>query len=277
MDVEKLTRNQAIKLLGVFTLTDGYLFIDEKVSRWGLETTPNQMLHNICRSLFFRTFGIKINTLSTKGGRYMRTELFGKKYRTPLSEIQNIVKNNFEFLKKQNLDMKILAFRLAMDLEGSICMRFSVKRKFYKDSKYFQFQFEPELKMSFANKVNIEDWIEITKDIGFVFTREIDERRKEKVGGLRTSDRKQIVKFYEDVGGFLTDVKVSKSPKIRTCNNGFSKQDILKTIIFILKNHERDLSKNFNSKNEAEDYREKFIETIFIPTRNYMASGLARI
>lgn len=267
MKLEHLGKLQALQLLGVVTLTDGYLQITKDKSRWELETSPNPNLHKICKNLFLKALRIKPNTRVTKDGRFVRTELFGLIYKSSLMRIKRLTKNNFQFLKTTTPKIKILAFRLAMDLEGSISPKFSLKKKKYKQNEYFQFQFDPELKLSFVDKAKINDWIEILKSIGFNFTIQRDTRYESGVGGLRTSGKNQIIQFYKS-GGFLTDIKITKSPDKNLKINGFLKQNMLKTVVFILQNHSDYCSKSFDNKNEAESYRRWFIKNLFIPTRN---------
>jgi hypothetical protein len=268
VEIENLERQEALKLLGTITLMDGYLQINDENCRWELETSPNLNLHKICEKLFLKAFEIQPKTYHTKNNKYTRTCVSGRKYEKHLIKIKDLTKNNFEFLKNETKNLKILAFRLGMDLEGSINVKFSIKKKNYKKNKYFQFQFEPELKLSFVNHSKINDWINIVDDIGFVFTKQTDNRYNDKLGGLRTSNRVHIINFYEEMGGFLTDLKIKKSSaKSKTSNNGFSKQCVLKTVTFILKNYSNLCSKSFRDKDEAEKYRKWFIKEIYVTTR----------
>ena len=269
MEISNLSENQAIKLLGVITLTDGYLQINKKRCRWELVTIPNFELHKISKDLFEKAFKISISSFyKTKGKKYRSTEVSGKKYYLYLSKLKRITKDNFKFLSGESKTFKEFAFRLAMDLEGSISTKFCVKKKSYKNKLYYQFQFEPELKLSFTDTPKIENWIKISKDIGFKLTVNQDSRFESRMGGLRTSDKEQILKFYE-IGGFATNGVISKSSSNNIVNNNdISKNEILKTILYIFKNNSDLCSKYFQSKNEADDYRKWFVQEIFLPTRN---------
>lgn len=268
MKVKNVNKNQALKLLSTVTLTDGYLQINNKNCRWELETSPNPALHKICNSLFLKAFNIETNFRFTKNKRFMRTDISGQKYRYHLTKIDNLTKSDFKFLKKESKEFKILAFRLAMDLEGSISTKFSIKKKTYKNHVYFQFQFDPELKLSSIEKSKLDDWTEILNNIGLSFTNHLDKRYDSGIQGIRTSNRNQIIKF-DQIGGFLTDVKITKSSvKNNVTNNNFSKRNILKTIISIFENHPKLCSRSFGNKDEAEQYKKWFIQRIFLPARN---------
>jgi len=92
-----------------------------------------------------------------------------------------------------------------------------------------------------------------------------DKRSWQGIIGLRSSNKDSLIKFSE-MGGFLFDMKINKSPPTALIsNNSFSKQVILNSITEILKT--QPISFHFTSRKQAEEFRQKFIREIYVKTR----------
>lgn len=261
-----ISKSSAIKLLAVVTATDGYLQMSMGKCHWGILTSPNEELHAIFRYLLYKSFGFDVPTHPARSGRYMVTEVYGKMYAEPMSKLKTLLEGKLEFLSKEPKLFKLLAFRLAMDLEGSVNIKLMVKRKTYKNSNYFQFQFEPEIELSCADAIKTDQWKKTASDIGLKFTVGRSERSPQGVDGIRTSDRVELAKFLS-YGGFLTDVKITKSKGRLFSNNGYTKQCILKASLHILKEKGALCSKYFRNAKDANAYRKWFLKTVFLPSR----------
>lgn len=275
IDGINISKSSAIKLLAVVTATDGYLQMSAGKCHWGVLTSPNEELHAIFRHLLYKSFGFTVLTHPARSGRYMVTEVYGKMYANAMSELKILLENKLEFLFKEPKWFKLLAFRLAMDLEGSVNTKLMVKRKTYKNSSYFQFQFEPEIQLSCADAIEAEQWKNIASNVGLKFTIGRSERSLQGVDGIRTSDRIELAKFLS-YNGFLTNVKITKSKSKLFSNNGYTKQCLLKASLHILKEKGDLCSRYFRNIKDANEYRKWFLETVFLSTREKF-SGLGRI
>ena len=292
------TKQRAKKLIAIISLTDAACYFDKDgTARWILMTSPEIILHKFVFDLFKFGFNMELPTFyKTRNKIYKSTELDGKGYCFVLNNLfkfsssfkkfpsRSTAQNKDSYLKEPqpSLDFifnepkwfKILCLRIAMSLEGSIITKFMVKRKRYKEKTYYQFQFEPVLELACTHPNLVNSWKKLFEEINLNMKEKYDKRSWKGLIGLRTSNKNSILKFVE-LGGFLFDLKINKSPPTALIsNNRFSKQVILNTIIEILKKYPR--SFHFKSKIEAKKFRIKFIQDIYIKTRK-KNNGHARI
>lgn len=272
-----LTRKQMKELVYVFTLTDASIQLSDKKHKWSLETNPEFELHKLAFDLINSAYETKLPSFYLINGMKRRTEFSGKKYIPILRDIHNsIFKGNktIDFLFDEPLWFKNIAFRLAMDLEGSIITKFLVKQKSYKQKKYFQFQFEPEINFSAIDVNLVKEWQKLSSELGIDFTIGKDPRLQNKIACLRSSKKNNILKFHE-LGGFLLGVKIHKSHEGFISNNELSKQHVLNVVCNILDNDNDLCSKYFQDRKSAENYRKFFINKIYLPAIKSKKMGQA--
>lgn len=280
-----LSKEQAKKLICIFTLADGYASL--KRLEWTLKTSPEPELHNLIFDLFRYSFGIKMPIFYESRNKYCISGFYGSKYSFILKDLFSFtptfktspakrLKENFEkyfsesrptisFLFDEPKWFQRIALRLISDLEGSISPCFCIKYKTYKRKKYYQFQFDPALQVSITNPILASQWQKIGRNVGIRFFILKDIRRWSRKGGLSTRNRKEIMKFLK-IGGFLSSVRIHKSASWRFVNNNsYSKQTILKTCCDLLQNNK--CSVYFSSKQDALKYRKFFIRSYYIPCR----------
>ena len=163
-----------------------------------------------------------------------------------------------------------------MDLEGSMITKFAIKQKSYKRTKYFQFQFEPEINFSVTDPNLANEWQRLVTESGLNLKTSEDKRLVNKVASLRSSQKHDILQF-KNLGGFLVGVKIRKSHEGIISNNGYSKQQVLNSVCNILKNNNELCSKYFKKKIDAEKYRKFFIKEVYLPTLKLNGPGVHRI
>jgi hypothetical protein len=282
------SKHQAKKLICVISLCDGYGEIYPKRSEWKLETKPNNGLHFLVHDLFLYVYNINPPSGFRKSGKLQYTEIKGRCYEDVLKDLFEITptfktcpskrrKEDYEeFFKKPQPTFKFLfeepkwfkeiAMRIIFDLEGSIVPRVALKKKIYKNKRYFQFQFETFLSISLTHPSLLNQLQQLLSILGFHFNFIRDTRTWSKLGGIMTW-RKEDISHFLQIGGFLTDVKVSKSKKNGIYNNNsFFKQALLKCACEILSNYAT--SKHFPTEFHARKYMKFFMEKIFIPYRD---------
>lgn len=284
-----LTKNQAKKLICVTSLCDGFGAIYPTRSEWIIRTNPNMELHSFVYDLFLYGYGVKFPGFYKicKNGRQRSTELNGKKYEkilkdlftfTPTFKTSKAKSTNerldkylsdpqptLNFLFNEPIWFQELAFRLALDLEGCISPNISVKKKEMSKYVYYQFQFEPMIKLSVVHPILIFEWQMVSNSINIPLTVKRDRRTWSGFDGLRTSDRFNILRLNK-IGGFLTNVRIYKSSGPKN-NNGYSKNCILRTCCEILDSHRNVCSKSFSEIKSAQKYKEDFINNYYFSIR----------
>jgi hypothetical protein len=161
----------------------------------------------------------------------------------------------FNFLFEEPIWFQQLVIRLIFDLQGSIIARVSIKKKYYKNKRYFQVQFENFLGINIAHPTLLLQLNKLLRKVGFHFNVKKDPRSWSGMGGLITFRKSDILLFCK-IGGFLTNIRISKSNKKGSLNNnGFFKQTIFLASCELMKNFTT--SKHFSTIYEAKIYAKK--------------------
>ncbi len=116
------------------------------------------------------------------------------------------------FLKTANQQTKKWAIKVALTLDGSICL-----------SKYLK----PELNLACYNKTTCEEWQKLFVEFGIRGNVSYSNRSKQGAIGVRIFNYSSIYNFYK-IGGFMEGVKISKK-STRFC--GIEKNTLLNKVI----------------------------------------------
>ncbi len=287
----RLTKTQAKKLICVITLCDAYGAIypreSSKRAQWRLETKPNNTLHYFVHDLFLYAYNVKPLLRFRKSRELQFSELNGKICEKILKDLfkftptfktspaKSIGESAEEYLRQPQPTLKFLfteprwlqelAIRVIFDLEGCIVPRISIKKKKYKNKSYYQVQFEPLLEISLTHPTLVKQLHAVLKKLDFNPKIVKDLREWSKVGGMRITRKKDIIRFLE-IGGSLTYVRIHKSKKAGIYNNNnFFKQTLLKASCELLKKY--GTSKHFSTLEEAKKYVE-YLKSELIKLRN---------
>jgi len=289
-----LTKDQSKKLICVISVCDGYGAIKKSgKGQWVLRTNPNLELHSFAYDLFLYAYNIKLPMFFApcKKGRQRSTEIYG-------NPIKNILKDLFlltpgfktcpakilhekpstyflqpqptiKFLFNEPLWFQKIAFRLALDLEGSIVTKFSVKKKTMEKYIYYQFQFEPSLQLSVTHPSLILEWQQLADILDIPLCVKLDKRIWTGLDGLRTSKQERIINFYRKIDGFLFQTLIYKSSSNHgnINNDNYSKNCVLKTCYELITKFDHSCSKSFSTHEEAIEFRKDFINNYYIPLR----------
>lgn len=289
-----LTKNQSKKLICVTSVCDGYGRIKSDNGQWMLRTSPNLELHSFTYDLFLYAYNIRFSMFSApcKNEKYVSTEMYGKSTKNVLRDLFLFTPNfktcpakilhekpsayflqpqpTIKFLFNEPSWLQKIAFRLALDLEGSITTKFSVKKKTMKKYVYYQFQFEPVLELSVTHPSLIFEWQKLAYILGIPLNVKLDKRSWTGLGGLRTSKQEKLINFYKEIGGFLFQTLIHKS----SSNNGninndnYSKNCLLATCYELITKFGHLCSKSFSTREEAMKFRSYFIKNYYIPLRD---------
>lgn len=124
------------------------------------------------------------------------------------NEYATIQNPTLEFLSTEPLEIKVLAFRLAMSADGNVAI--------INDGLKFR------LRLGCAHPTLVREWKVLTEELGISMNVARDKNTWSGIQGLNTDQKDNLLKFSR-YGGFIDGVRAHKSPKYR----GFQKNAIL--------------------------------------------------
>jgi len=132
---------------------------------------------------------------------------------------------SLDFLLKSPKEIQIEAFRLGMCAEGSITPTI---QKNYLNKNYVR----GVLEFACAHPNLAEQWLEITKNIGFSgFHITKNKERWSGIHGIRSDSKKDLEDFF-NLGGFLNGAKVGRGSPYYS---GLDKQEVLTSLLKFMK------------------------------------------
>lgn len=263
-----LGQKGAKKLICIGTVSDATANVYSSNTQWYLETNPEKELHNLFYDLFLFAYDLKLPTFYSERRGYRRSGFRGKKYEPIVRDLFNFTPTfktkpdkdsdedqpTIEFVLGDEDWLKKAALRLYFDLEGFISTKFIVRKRSRCVSDRFQFQFIPRLGISVSNRRVARELKELAEDFSISMSFLKDKRTWSGISAIDTENKEDVFNFKE-LGGFLTNVKESKSE----LNEGTSKQAVLEACCDVLES--RRCSKHFPSREKADSYRNSFKET----------------
>lgn len=149
---------------------------------------------------------------------------------------------SLNFLENKPKKVLIEAIRLGMSAEG-FCGPFIKNRKMY-----------PNLGLSCSHPILVEQWTNIVNKLGLSFKFTRNKAHWSEIDGIKSSKLRNLKRFNE-IGGFIDKVKISKHSKYYT---GIDKNTMIKGIL-----EWQDQKKRFdydNKNNQAHKVFRKFIK-----------------
>jgi len=226
MEIEKLNRKSAQKLIAVFLLTDGYLKYRKDRRQYILQIfSDDDEFHNCFADLMGYAFD--------KGTTFKH---FDKSRRVKVSGYEiphdsEIVKCLFSFcsdyrtggntdatlnfLMDEPESVKKLAFRIAMTAEGSIGISKSRSKRIE----------EPRLRFACAHPGLVKEWKNLIASLNITMNLDRDSANWSGIHGLITCKLENIVRFWK-LGGFYPDIRIQSGKNI-----GFTKNEMLSAVI----------------------------------------------
>ena len=275
--------DRLLKLLAVIVLSDGYIHYSKpNVGSIRLETLKegseelHELFEKFCLLLFNklpkRQIRRRFSYNKKEKKNFLITELFlssaikellnlSPDYRT--TPPKGVTKNKYlkspqptlSFLFNEPENVKMLAFRIWFDCDGSVIPSFKLKcKKEEKNNKiytYYQIQFECELNIAETNPQLISELIILCKQMGLKAIKKLDKRKWSGYDGIRISEINSIKKFVRH--GPMTDIRISRKSK-RFYRK--SKRAICLGVNDILEDGSIPLSKSFKDKKEAQHYQQ---------------------
>lgn len=272
--LEKLNKNQLLKLFAVICLSDGFVDSREYRRMVQLETQKSsEQQHNLFSYLSSRLVNKKfcshirkdtirsrvhstrlVNTLLKLCPEYKTTP--GKEAK---EEYLSGPQPNLEFLFNEPKEIQMLAFRIWFDFEGCVSPRFRLAKKIDKGYIYYDVAFLSEIFLSETNPGLVNDLIKLSNNLGFKALIKKDQRKWSGIDGIWVFRKKDQIGFTKF--GPVTDVKVSKKSSRLS---GFTKKSLCLTTYDIL--HWEKTHWAFKTREEAVKLKQlldkKLIETI---------------
>jgi hypothetical protein len=281
VDFNTFSREQKLKLFAMIIMSDGYIHKSKSSYSLRLVTCKSSLgQHELFSKISFDLFRKKLRFYR---GEFITSELFSIKAVKELLKLSPSFKTTpyketikgyllspqptISFIFNESDVFKWLAVSIWLDFDGSISPFFSLKNK--ADNKngriyrYYQVQFECEIKISETNPNLVEEFLYLLKSLGLGPIKKEDKRNWNDLGGIliiRLSDIKEFLRKITP----LTNVKVSKG----RLYNGLSKKSIASGVKEIL-NSNMPLSKYFKDKNRALQYKNFLNSLLYKKIREY--------